>query len=189
MHTTELGALHRALAAVAPIDGVSIGDATDKSTWRIDFAEGASTAQMTVAEAVLANWTGLDAWKADYARRVDADAEACRLQFITPGAGMAMTYAEKFAQAQAVDTMGEATANALSEPDAQAQFPTLSASVGLEAPTLWDAAQLVIERYAAFAQLSMSIERTRLSGKAAIKAAATVDGVRVAYGAIAWPTA
>lgn len=121
--------------------------------------------------------------------RVDADAEACRLQFITPGAGMAMTYAEKFAQAQAVDTMGEATANALSEPDAQAQFPTLSASVGLEAPTLWDAAQLVIERYAAFAQLSMSIERTRLAGKAAIKAATTVDGVRVAYGAIAWPTA
>jgi hypothetical protein len=188
MHTTELGALHRALAAVAPIDGVSIGDAADKSTWRIDFAEGASTAQMTAAEAVLANWTGLDAWKADYARRVDADAEACRLQFITPGAGMTMTYAEKFAQAQAVDAMGADAANALSIADREAQFPTLAASVGIEGSTLYECAELVLDKFAQFAALSLMIERARLAGKASIKAAATVDDVRAAYEAIVWPT-
>ncbi len=188
MHATELGALHAALAAVAPIDGVSIGEPGDKATWRIDFAEAASPAEMAAAEAVLGSWTGLAHWTAEYAARVDADAEACRLRFITPGAGMAMTYAEKFAQAQAVDAMGEAAANALSVEDREAQFPTLSASVGIEAPTLWACAQLVIERYAAFAQLSLVIERTRLAGKAAIKAASSVDAVRVAYGAIAWPT-
>lgn len=126
--------------------------------------------------------------RASYKGRVDADAEACRLQYITDGAGMAMTYQEKFAQAQGVAALGEAAANALTVEDRNAQFPTLSASVGLEAATLWDCAQLVLLKYAAFAQVSRIIEAARLSGKKAIGDASDVAAVKAAYEAITWPT-
>lgn len=121
-----------------------------------------------------------------YLDRVDADAEACRLRYITPGAGMALTYQEKFAQAQAVSAMGRDAANALSQSEREVQFPTLSASVGIEAPTLADAADLVLARYANFARLSLSIERIRLGGKASIQAATSDAEANAAYEAISW---
>ena len=37
-----ISAIHAAVAAVAPIDGVSIGDPADKRTWRIDFKDTAT---------------------------------------------------------------------------------------------------------------------------------------------------
>ncbi len=130
----------------------------------------------------------LDAAKAKYKAKLDADAEAVRLRVITPGAGMALVYAEKFAQAGAVQAMGEQAANAMSQADRESNFPTLSASIGIEGATLWDCAQLVLEKYAQFAALSLLIERGRLMGKKAIAAATDVDGVRAAYGAVVWPT-
>lgn len=126
--------------------------------------------------------------KLTYSRRVDADAEACRLRYITGGSGMALTYQEKFAQAQAVSAMGETLSNALSKQDREAQFPTLSASVGIEADTIYACAQLVLARYAQFAQISLVIERARLSGKLSVAAAHDVAGAIAAYEAIAWPT-
>lgn len=126
--------------------------------------------------------------KAHFKARVDADAECARLRYITSGAGMAMTYQEKFAQAQAVDEMGAAAANAMSHEDCEAQFPTLAASIGLEADTIFDCAQLVLARYAAFARASLMIERARLSGKAAIAAAGNQEAVAAAYEAVTWPT-
>jgi len=126
--------------------------------------------------------------KVDHASRLDADAEAARLRFLTPGAGMMMTYQEKFAQAQAVAAVGEAEANALSQVDREEQFPTLAASVGIEAETLWDCAHLVLQKYAEFAQISLVIERTRLSAKKAISDASDAAAVRAAYEAITWPT-
>lgn len=130
----------------------------------------------------------LDQVKAEHKARVDADAEACRLRYITPGAGMAMTYQEKFAQAQAVAAMGAAAADAMTQAEREAQFPTLSAAVGLEAPTLSACADLVLAKYAAFAQLSLVIERTRLQGKASISAASDGAAIVAAYEALTWPT-
>lgn len=46
--------LHNALAAVAPIVGVSVGRADDKATWRIDFAADATSGQRDAAQSVLA---------------------------------------------------------------------------------------------------------------------------------------
>lgn len=141
---------------------------------------------------VLRQWTitprDLAAVKSDLTRRVDDDAEIVRLRYLTPGSGMAMVYQEKFAQAQAVNAMGETAANAISQIDREAQFPTMAASVGIEAPSLWDCAQLVLAKYAAFAALSLVIERARLTAKSQIAAASTVQSVRDAYEAIAWPT-
>lgn len=124
--------------------------------------------------------------KAQLSRAVDDDAERVRLKYITPGAGQVLTYQEKFAQASAVQAMGETAANALTQEQREAQFPTISASVGLEAATLWQCSQLVLQRYAAFASLSLVIEKTRLAGKKAITDASDVPSARAAYGAIQW---
>ncbi len=48
--------LHEAIEAVAPIDGISIGDWDDKSTWRIDFKPEATNEQRVAAESVLIDW-------------------------------------------------------------------------------------------------------------------------------------
>jgi len=48
------GLLHAKIAAICPIDGVSIGDPADVKTWRIDFAVGATPAQIAAAQAQLA---------------------------------------------------------------------------------------------------------------------------------------
>lgn len=124
--------------------------------------------------------------KATLRQRVDADAEAVRLKYITPGDGMAMTYREKFEQALEVIALGQEVADALTLEQRVDQYPTLAASVGEEAETLFAAAQLVQQRYEAFADLSYAIEKTRLAGKAAIQAATTVAGVESAYASITW---
>lgn len=46
--------LHSAIAAVCPIDGVSIPDPEDRNTWRINFAASALEAQRQAAEAIKA---------------------------------------------------------------------------------------------------------------------------------------
>jgi hypothetical protein len=119
---------------------------------------------------------------------VDADAEKTRLRYITPGAGQAMTYLEKHNQAVAVHELGQSSANALTDAEYRSMFPTLAASVGVEAPTLWDAAQLVIARYEAWATISYAIERAKLAGKKAISDASDAAAARAAYEAITWPT-
>ncbi len=118
--------------------------------------------------------------------RIDSDAENIRLKYITPGDGMGMTYREKFEQAELVNEIGETSANALSSEERIAAYPTLAASVGLEAATLWECAQLVRSNYAQFAQLSNKIEKTRLSGKASVSAATTPAEAQAAYEAIQW---
>lgn len=121
-------------------------------------------------------------------KQVDFDAELIRLRYITPGSGMAMTYAEKRDQAAAVHAAGEAAANALTADQARDAYPTLAASIGVEAPTLWACAQLVIAKAEAWADLSYSIERVRMVGKKAISDASDAAAAQAAYEAIAWPT-
>lgn len=45
--------LHDLIAVFAPIDGVSINDLDDKSTWRIDFKEEATSDQIVAANSIL----------------------------------------------------------------------------------------------------------------------------------------
>lgn len=123
--------------------------------------------------------------KSYWLAKIDEDAERVRLRYLTPGAGMAMTYAEKRDQANAVHAMGQAAANALTEAERIAQFPTLAASVGIEAETLWDCAIMVIEKAESFATLSNTIERTRLLCKKAVKDAPIATEQSI-YEAITW---
>lgn len=46
--------LDQAIKTVCPIDGVSIGNRADRSTWRIDFREEATDDQRAAARAVMA---------------------------------------------------------------------------------------------------------------------------------------
>jgi hypothetical protein len=129
----------------------------------------------------------LAALKAMLRTQVDFDAARERLKYISPGAGIEMTYLEKHAQAQAVLALGEVAANALTEAERIAQFPTLAASVGIEAPTLYACAHLVSQRYEFYATISYPIETARLAGKKAIADAADAAAAQAAYGAITWP--
>lgn len=176
-----------AVLQVCPIHGISMGKRTDKSTWRIDYAPEATDEQKAAAVAVVDAYDPAADVKADLKSKVDADAERIRLRFITPGVGQSMTYLEKHNQAVAVEAMGQAAANALSEQDRTAQFPTLAASVGIEAATLWDCAQIVVQTYEAWAALSNQIERTRMMGKRSISLASDAAAAQAAYEAIAWP--
>lgn len=155
-------------------------------------SEGAGPIIRTVIEADrvvdIRSYPPLDEMKADYGRRVSELAERERQRYITPGDGMAMTYREKFEQALSVNDIGEQAANALSEQEQFNAYPTLAASVGIEAPTLWDCSQLVIARYEAFTAISYSIERARLKAKKEISSALDADAVLAAYEAITWPS-
>lgn len=142
------------------------------------------------ADRVTRTWTVTDqdlgVVKAKYAARLDADAEAVRAKYMSGGSGMVMTYQEKFAQARAVDDMGQAAADALTPTEVVAQFPTLAASINIEETSLWMCAQLVITKYEQFAQLSYIIESTRLAGKQAISDASDAATVLAVYEAIQW---
>jgi hypothetical protein len=50
----NIQALHNAIAAVCPIDGVAIARQSDKATWRIDCAAEATDQQKAAAQSVLA---------------------------------------------------------------------------------------------------------------------------------------
>ena len=143
-------------------------------------------AQNTSLDALLARHNPMTGLKAELTRRVNADAETQRLRYITPGNGMQMTYAEKLAQAHAVQGLGKEAADAIKPEDGIAQFPTLAASVGLEAATLWDCAVLVLAKYKQFGVLSNGIERKRLQGKKDIAAAKDVASAQAIYEAIVW---
>lgn len=143
------------------------------------------------AEEIAEHMTGrqtLAALQMRLSQQIDDEAERVRLRYITPGDGMQLTYREKFEQAQGVAALGQIAANALNQASREAQFPTLAASVGIEAATIWDCAQLVLQRYAQFAALSLQIERARLAGKKAVADATTIEAAQAAAGAIAWPT-
>ena len=57
--------LHAKIAAICPIDGVAIGDPNDSKTWRIDFAVGATPAQIVAAQHALAAITPASLAQAD----------------------------------------------------------------------------------------------------------------------------
>lgn len=128
----------------------------------------------------------LDQIKTALKAQIDDEAEKRRGIYLTLGSGMAMTYQEKFAQATAANKLGETACNAMTAESRAATFPLLDASVGIEAASLWDVSQLVLQRYAAFAAVARAIEQTRLSVKKAISDASDEAAARAAREALTW---
>lgn len=160
------------------------GDAVAGLVWKDQQQTRPTDAEITAKAAEIA----LPRLKQYLKAQVAADAEACRLKFITTGSGKAMSYLEKHNQASAVHEIGQETANALTAEQRQQQFPTLAASVGVEAATLWDCAQIILARYEAWATISYAIERAELAGKKSIGDASDAAAARAAYEAITWPS-
>lgn len=97
----------------------------------------------------------LDEARAHYLATVDAWAETARLQYITPGAGQAMTYEAKHREALVGDG------------------PLLRAEAEALDLTVAEVAQSVLDAHAAWQQIGASIEATRLRAKRDIRNAET----------------
>lgn len=118
--------------------------------------------------------------KAELKVRLDADAEVVRLHYITPGAGQAMAYLQKAAEAAAC----------LADTDpGPADYPLLAAEIGITAETLVGVATIVHAQHQAWRNIGGQIEAARLAGKAAIDAALTIDNAQAAFDAVEWPAA
>lgn len=121
----------------------------------------------------------LDIIKDRLKKKVDEQAETERLRYITPGAGQAMTYQQKMEEVRAL------TQDA--EPD-EANYPLLSAEVGITAPTLTEVATVVLAAFQQWQQVGALIEGTRLSAKAAIDATETEADAQAAFDGVGWPS-
>lgn len=110
--------------------------------------------------------------------QIDADAEAERRKYITPGSGQAMTYQQKAA---------EATAYLADTDPVPADYPLLAAEVGITGETIADVAAVVDAHYQAWRLIGAAIEQVRLGGKAAVDAAETAEDAQAAYEAVTWP--
>jgi len=119
----------------------------------------------------------LSALQAMLAAQVDADAEAARLLWITPGSGQAMTYEQKRIEAERM----------ASDPEPQPEaYPMLSAEVGITADTLAAVGALVRGRVAVWTVIAAQIECLRLQAKAAVMAATNAADARAAA-VVPWP--
>lgn len=119
----------------------------------------------------------LNALKATLRTKIDADAEAARLRYITGGAGQAMTYQQKAAEAVAL----------LADVDLRPEdYPLLAAEIGITADTLLGVAQVVFEAHQGWRQIGAQIEALRLNGKDGVNAAETIEEAQIAT-RIFWP--
>ncbi len=109
--------------------------------------------------------------------QVDAAAERERARYITPGAGQAMTYQAKADEARRLA--------ADPSPDA-ADYPLLSAEVGITAPDLVAVGAVVLAAYQAWQVIGAAIEGARLGAKQAIDLAEDEATARAAA-EVVWP--
>jgi hypothetical protein len=72
-------------AAAVPIDGVSIGDPTDRTTWRIDFARRATAQDRLTAAIVLATFDVSDPPPAPVVRPLTPVRKVDFLRLLLPG--------------------------------------------------------------------------------------------------------
>lgn len=119
----------------------------------------------------------LNAIKQTLASKVDADAEAARLLWITSGSGQALTYEQKRAEAE---RMAEDSA------PQPGSYPMLAAEVGITGDTLAAVGSLVRARAAAWTAIAAQIESLRLRAKSAVMAATNSTAARAAAD-VTWP--
>lgn len=113
-------------------------------------------------------------------RWVDTSAETERKRYITPGEGQAMTYQRK---------VEEAKRAVLEEEPVEADYPMLSASLGIDGETVKQVAVVVLSMDASWAAIGSAIEKVRMGAKKAIDDALTAEDATEAVNAISWPMA
>lgn len=155
------------------------GMSIPKDPKNADYADALAMVAAGTAEIVAYEKPSLtDADRAAAKQAIDAEAERCRLQWITGGSGQAMVYQAKRDEA----------ARYLAEGGDPAGYPILSASVGIEAADVAGVAALVAGTTAAWTSIAASIERLRLTAKKAVGLATTWAEINAAL-EIGWPVA
>lgn len=101
---------------------------------------------------------------------VDSAAELERQKYITPGAGQAMTYQAKAAEALR-----------FIENEGSGDYPFLAQEVGITGTTLSEVAEVVNSMHNQWLAIGGLIEKARLSTKAAIDLAETESAARSAF--------
>jgi hypothetical protein len=131
---------------------------------------------------------GLDKLKADASVEIDKQAEACRLTFITGGAGQAMEY-------QATEIEGTRLLNAIAAKEAvnEADYPFISAERAAYAAngvdrTLESVAQEVVQLSAAWAAVGSAIKEIRRTAKLKVDSAKSAKELLEITQNISWPT-
>jgi hypothetical protein len=132
----------------------------------------------TLAEFGLFGDTALELVRSTLCRAVDEQAAAVRGHYITPGAGQAMVYAAKAAEASA--------ALADPEPLTPGRYPLLVASVGIDGADIREVAGAVLAAATISTRVLQLVEETRLGTKRRITAATTAEGALAAYDAAKW---
>lgn len=64
--------IHNAVSAVCPIDGVSIGNFSDKTTWKVQFSASATSAQKIAAQTAINNFDIAGAQQVEIDRKTRA---------------------------------------------------------------------------------------------------------------------
>lgn len=119
---------------------------------------------------------------------IDLDAEQARLQFITPGFGMQLAYIEKQREGAAF-MAAYPTAAALAAASVQptsTEYPMLFAEIGITAPNAYGVATVYMQEYQLWQIAGAAIEKIRLTSKAAIAAATTMNAIAAAMN-VTWP--
>ena len=146
-----------------PGNWLSLASAEDRA------AKGISEAPETVTETLEQLTTRL-------LYQVDVEAEAERRKYITDGAGQALTYREKAAEAARFVAM-----------NGSGEYPFLDAMIGAgRATTRAQAAQIVSAAEAQWTQIGAAIELRRERAKLQIAAAQTVEA-KLAAARVEWP--
>lgn len=130
------------------------------------------------ADLLAYRYPSLSAHKTRVKAMIDDDAEKVRLKYVTPGSAQAMVYKQK----------AEEAAKLQDDPSPDpADYPVLSASVGIEAATLAEVATMVLTKHAQWAVMAAQIEAVRLQAKKDIDEAANVAAVNAVLDAVVWP--
>lgn len=120
------------------------------------------------ADSVIVAEVNLDPVRNSLMAKIDAEAEDVRGRFITPGAGQAMTYLRKEAEAKAWLA------------DHNAATPFLTAEAASTGTTVALLAADVAARAAAWSVIGPKIEAARLGAKKAVKAATNIGQMHAA---------
>lgn len=149
-----------------------ITDGTHPGECGFDFDEAAMTAMMLDGQGDPASQSFADGvWADDPAKidppihaKIDAEAGAVRLRYITDVPGQQLLYAHKESEARAY--------LAATDPDI-ADYPLIGADVQVTGATAAEVAQEIIGTAEAWTKIAALIEVARLGAKQAVSAAAT----------------
>ncbi len=86
--TINVQSLAAAIATVCPIDGVSIGDESNRATWRIDFKDAATADQRAAATTILTSFDEDSPPGAAPAPLLDLKAYAAAKRYVVETAGI-----------------------------------------------------------------------------------------------------